>query len=81
MFDSVREYFCPGCRTLLEVESLPLAGLLTVQASRRLPPPYTAWAITGLLLPLSVPALDEPLKSLARCSLRGCIRPNAPVFG
>jgi hypothetical protein len=46
-----------------------LAGWLTVEASRRLPPPYTAWAITGLMLPLSVPALDEPLKSLPRFML------------
>jgi hypothetical protein len=27
------------------------------------------WAVAGLLLPLSVPALDEPLKSLPRFML------------
>jgi hypothetical protein len=48
---------------------LVLAVWLTVEASRRLPPPYVAYAITGLMLPLSVPALDEPLKSLPRFML------------
>jgi hypothetical protein len=48
---------------------LVLAVWLTVEASRRLPLPYVAYAITGLMLPLSVPALDEPLKSLPRFML------------
>jgi hypothetical protein len=48
---------------------LVLAVWLTVEASQRLPPPYVAYAITGLVLPLSVPALDEPLKSLPRFML------------
>ena len=48
---------------------LVLAVWLTVEGSRRLPPPYTAYAISGLVLPLSVPALDEPLKSLPRFML------------
>ncbi len=48
---------------------LLLAGWLVKESARRLPVAYTAWTVTGLLLPLSVPALDEPLKSLPRFML------------
>ncbi len=48
---------------------LVLAGWLVRESVRRLPAAYSAWAITGLMLPLSVPALSEPLKSLPRFML------------
>jgi hypothetical protein len=60
---------CCGSRSSPPFGFLAVAGWLAVEASRRLPAPYTAYAITGLMLPLSVPALDEPLKSLPRFML------------
>jgi Mannosyltransferase (PIG-V) len=48
---------------------LVLALWLVRESVRRLPAAYSAWAISGLLLPLSVPALDEPLRSLPRFML------------
>ena len=48
---------------------LILALWLLRESVRRLPAAYSAWAISGLLLPLSVPAVQEPLKSLPRFML------------
>ena len=60
---------------LVAARNLVLFGFLVValwlvrEGIHRLPAAYTAWAVAGLLLPLSVPALDEPLKSLPRFML------------
>jgi hypothetical protein len=48
---------------------LALGVWLTLEARRRLPRAYWLYAATGLALPLSVPALTEPLKSLPRFML------------
>src|SRR5262245_3778189 len=46
-----------------------LAGWLLVQCGRRLPAAYTAYALAGLALPLSVPAQGHALMSLPRFML------------
>jgi hypothetical protein len=56
-------------RNLVLLGFLVLAGWLTVQTARRLPPAYLAYAVTSLALPLSVPATDTPLMSLPRFML------------
>lgn len=48
---------------------LALAVWLVRECLGRLPLAYSAWALSGLILPLSVPALNEPLKSLPRFML------------
>ncbi len=58
-----------AARNLILFAFLVLAVWLVRECARRLPPAYTAWVISGLLLPLSVPALNEPLKSLPRFML------------
>jgi hypothetical protein len=40
-----------------------------LECRRRLPSAYTLYAAAGLLLPLSVPATSEPLKSMPRFML------------
>ena len=56
-------------RNLILFGFLAFAAWLVREGVHRLPAAYTAWAVAGLLLPLSVPALDEPLKSLPRFML------------
>jgi hypothetical protein len=58
-----------AARNLALFGFLVLAVWLVREAIHRLPAAYVAWAVAGLLLPLSVPALDEPLKSLPRFML------------
>ena len=58
-----------AARNLILLGFLVLAVWLVREGIHRLPAAYTAWAVAGLLLPLSVPALDEPLKSLPRFML------------
>jgi hypothetical protein len=53
-------------RDLVHLGFLVLALWLTRECWRRLPTAYTLYAVSGLLLPLSVPATSEPLKSLPR---------------
>lgn len=48
---------------------LVFGAWLTVVAARRLPGAYLVYAVTGLALPLSVPATDQPLMSLPRFML------------
>lgn len=55
-----------GLRNVAELGFLALALWLLLESARRLPFAYTAYAAVALALPLSVPALDEPLKSLPR---------------
>jgi hypothetical protein len=56
-------------RNLAMLPFLLLAGWLTVEAYRRLPRAYFAYALASLALPLSVPATDQPLMSLPRFML------------
>jgi hypothetical protein len=58
-----------AARNLILLGFLALAVWLVREGIHRLPAAYTAWAVAGLLLPLSVPALDESLKSLPRFML------------
>lgn len=73
---SVSGELAPGqVAELVAVRDLVLLGFLGLalwllrECFRRLPAAYSAWALSGLLLPLSVPALNEPLKSLPRFML------------
>jgi hypothetical protein len=60
---------------LIAVRNLILFGFFALavwalcESVKRLPAAYTAWALSALVLPLSVPALNEPLKSLPRFML------------
>lgn len=60
---------------LIAVRNLILFGFFALavwalcESVKRLPAAYTAWGLSALLLPLSVPALNEPLKSLPRFML------------
>jgi Mannosyltransferase (PIG-V) len=53
-------------RDLAHLGFLALAVWLALECRRRLPTAYTLYAVSGLLLPLSMPATSEPLKSLPR---------------
>jgi Mannosyltransferase (PIG-V) len=73
---AISEGLAPGqIPELVAVRSIALFAFLIValwllrESIRRLPPAYSAWAISGLMLPLSVPAVHEPLKSLPRFML------------
>lgn len=55
-----------GLRNVALLGFLGLALWLLRESARRLPLAYTAYAVLALALPLSVPAIDEPLKSLPR---------------
>ncbi len=56
-------------RDIIEFGFLCLGGWLVVEGWRRLPHAYTVWTVAALLLPLSVPATDQPLMSLPRFML------------
>lgn len=58
-----------GLRNVALLGFLALALWLLTESFRRLPLAYAAYAVAALALPLSVPALDEPLKSLPRFML------------
>lgn len=55
-----------GIRNVILLGFLGLALWLLREAYRRLPLAYFTYALVGVLLPLSVPATDEPLKSFPR---------------
>jgi len=55
-----------GAMNLALLAFMVFAIWLTVKAIRRVPPAYTGYAVVSLALPLSTPALGQPLMSFPR---------------
>lgn len=58
-----------GAVNLFLLGAFALSAWLAVRSIRLLPPAYTAYAFASLALPLTSPALEQPLMSIARFAM------------